>query len=144
MATAAKFVQPIPIDFFVRHISRRCLDQTLWNLVGISCAMWSCAFKVLFVQNGCRCHGNGQNDKKFKKHKNDHSRLLAEQKLINIFFKSPLFLFPWQLRQSLSNRFRLFWLISFFFFLLLFLLFLLFHFPHNGVRHFSRKLYETL
>ena len=29
------------------------------------------------------------------------------------FFKSPLFLFPWQLRQSLSNRFRFFWLISF-------------------------------
>jgi hypothetical protein len=25
---------------------------------------------------------------------------------IQIFFKSPLFLFPWQLRQSLSNRFR--------------------------------------
>ena len=28
-------------------------------------------------------------------------------------FKSPLFLFPWQLWQSLSNRFRFFWLISF-------------------------------
>jgi hypothetical protein len=27
---------------FVRSISRRCLDQTLWNLVGISYAMWSC------------------------------------------------------------------------------------------------------
>ena len=26
---------------FVRSISRRCLDQTLWNLVGISYAMWS-------------------------------------------------------------------------------------------------------
>jgi hypothetical protein len=26
---------------FLRHISRRCLDQTLWNLVGISNAMWS-------------------------------------------------------------------------------------------------------
>jgi hypothetical protein len=25
---------------FVRHISRRCLDQTLWNLVGISYAMY--------------------------------------------------------------------------------------------------------
>jgi hypothetical protein len=30
---------------FVRSISRRCLDQTLWNLVGISYAMWSCAGK---------------------------------------------------------------------------------------------------
>ena len=48
---------------FVRHISRRCLDQTLWNLVGISYAMWSCAFKGWFFQNGCRCHGNGQNAK---------------------------------------------------------------------------------
>jgi hypothetical protein len=32
---------------------------------------------------------------------------------IQFFFKSPLFLFPWQLQQSLSNRFRFFWLISF-------------------------------
>ena len=47
-------------------ISRRCLDQTLWNLVRISYAMWSCAFKGWFFQNGCRCHGNGQNAKKFK------------------------------------------------------------------------------
>ena len=51
---------------FVRSISRRCLDQTLWNLVGISYAMWSCALKGLFFQNGCRCHGNGQNAKKLK------------------------------------------------------------------------------
>jgi hypothetical protein len=29
------------------------------------------------------------------------------------FFLIPPFLFPWQLRQSLSNRFRCFWLISF-------------------------------
>jgi hypothetical protein len=28
---------------FVCSISRRYLDQTLWNLVGISYAMWSCA-----------------------------------------------------------------------------------------------------
>jgi hypothetical protein len=51
---------------FVRSISRRCLDQTLWNLVGISYAMWSCAVKGWFFQNGCRCHGNGQNVKKLK------------------------------------------------------------------------------
>ena len=48
---------------FVRSISRRCLDQTLWNLVGISYAMWSWSFKGWFFQNGCRCHGNGQNAK---------------------------------------------------------------------------------
>jgi hypothetical protein len=29
------------------------------------------------------------------------------------FFFNPPFLFPWQLRQSLSNRLRFFWPISF-------------------------------
>ena len=51
---------------FVRSISPRCLDQTLWNLVRISYAMWSCAVQGWFFQNGCRCHGNGQNVKKLK------------------------------------------------------------------------------
>ena len=51
---------------FVRPFSRRCLDKTLWNLVGISYAMWSCAFKGWFFQNGCRFHGDGQNAKKLK------------------------------------------------------------------------------
>ena len=51
---------------FVRSISQRCLDQTLGNLVGISYAMWSCAVKGWFFQNGCSCHGNGQNAKKLK------------------------------------------------------------------------------
>ena len=51
---------------FVRSISHRCHDQTLWNLVGISYAMWSCAFKGWFFQNGYCCHGNGQNAKKLK------------------------------------------------------------------------------
>jgi hypothetical protein len=51
---------------FVCSISRRCLDQTLWSLVGISYAMWSCAVKDWFFQNGCRFHGNGQNAKKLK------------------------------------------------------------------------------
>jgi hypothetical protein len=69
---------------FVRPFSRRCLDQTLGNLVGISYAMWSCAFRCWFFQNGCRCHGNGQNATKLKKHRNYHSRLLAEQKLMKL------------------------------------------------------------
>jgi hypothetical protein len=47
----------------VRSISRRCLDQALWNLVGISYAMWSCAVKGWFFQNGCHYHGNRQNAK---------------------------------------------------------------------------------
>jgi hypothetical protein len=51
---------------FVHSISRRCLDQTLWNRVGIWYAMWSCAVKGWFFQNGCHCHGNGQNAKKLK------------------------------------------------------------------------------
>ena len=51
---------------FVRSISQRCLDQTLWNLVGISYVMWSSAAKGWFFQNGYRCHGNGQNAKKLK------------------------------------------------------------------------------
>ena len=51
---------------FVRSISWGCLDQTLWNLVGISYAMWNWAIKGWFFQNGCRCHGNGQNAKKLK------------------------------------------------------------------------------
>jgi hypothetical protein len=44
---------------FVHSISRRCLDQTLWNPVGISYAMWSCAVKGWFFWNG-------QNAKKLK------------------------------------------------------------------------------
>jgi hypothetical protein len=35
------------------------------------------------------------------------SRILM--KGIQFFFKSPPFLLPWQLQQSLSNRFRFFW-----------------------------------
>jgi hypothetical protein len=69
---------------FVQHVSRRCLDQTLWNLVGISYAMWSCVFKGWFFQNGCRCHGKGLNAKKIERHKNGHSKLLAEQKLMKL------------------------------------------------------------
>jgi hypothetical protein len=36
------------------------------------------------LNNGCRCHGNGQNAKKNEKHKNDHSKLLAKQKLMKL------------------------------------------------------------
>ena len=83
---------------FVWHISRRCLDQTLWNLVGISYAMWSCAFKGWFFQNGCRCHGNGQNAKK-----NDYSRLLAKQKLMKLDRNN---IHIWWNEISLKNRNR--------------------------------------
>jgi hypothetical protein len=43
------------------------------------------SLRVDFFQNGCRCHRNGQNaKKKNEKHKNDHSRLLAKQKLMKL------------------------------------------------------------
>jgi hypothetical protein len=41
-------------------------------------------FKGYFFQNGCRCHGKCQNAKKVEKHKNDHSWLLTEQKLMKL------------------------------------------------------------
>jgi hypothetical protein len=46
--------------------------------------MSRCADYFRNFQNGRRCHGNGQNAKKNEKHKNDHSRLLAEQKLMKL------------------------------------------------------------
>ena len=47
--------------------------------------MSRCADYFQNFQNGRRCHGNGQNaKKKIEKHKNYHSRLLAEQKLIKL------------------------------------------------------------
>jgi hypothetical protein len=40
--------------------------------------------RVDFLQNGCRCHGNGKNAKKKMKNTNDHSRLLAKQNLMKL------------------------------------------------------------
>ena len=57
----------IIIILFIPLSAQLCpsvFSETLWNLVGISYAMWSCVFKGWFFQNGCRCHGNGQNAKK--------------------------------------------------------------------------------
>jgi hypothetical protein len=65
-----------------RQPSPSLTNQTLWNLVGISYAMWSCARKGWFFQNGCRCHGNGQNAKKLKKHKNDHCEVGSEFNIV--------------------------------------------------------------
>jgi hypothetical protein len=65
-------------------------------------------------------HGNGRHFEFFQPLKSCHIlRWIFLQSFMKfdernqIFFKSPLFLFPWQLWQSLSNRFRFFWLISF-------------------------------
>ena len=46
--------------------------------------MSRCADYFRNVQNGRRCHVNGKNAKKIEKHKNDHSRLLAEEKLMKL------------------------------------------------------------
>jgi iron-sulfur cluster repair protein YtfE (RIC family) len=46
--------------------------------------MSRCADYFRNFQNGRCCHGNGQNAKKIEKHKNDHSRLLAKQKLMKL------------------------------------------------------------
>ena len=69
---------------FVRSISRRCLDQTLWNLVKEYHMPCEVVLLGFFFQNGSCCHRNGQNAKKNEKYKNDHSRLLAEQKLMKL------------------------------------------------------------
>ena len=50
----------------------------------IICHVKVCCEGLIFFQNGCRCHGNGQNAKKIEKHENYHSRLLAEQKLMKL------------------------------------------------------------
>jgi hypothetical protein len=69
---------------FIRHISRRLLNGNQWNFTGMLSTMSRCAVYFRNFQNGHRCHGNGQNAKKIGKHKNDHSRLLAKQKLMKL------------------------------------------------------------
>jgi hypothetical protein len=96
MATAAKFVQPIPIFLaylvpldvkiisflviiliiifllsffrqkFIRHISLRLLNGNQWNFTGMLSTLSRCADYFRHFQNGRRCHGNGQNAKKLK------------------------------------------------------------------------------
>ena len=68
---------------FVRHFSRRCLDQTLWNLVGISYAMWSCALSVYFFKMAAVAMETAK-CWKIEKTQKDHSRLLAKQKLMTL------------------------------------------------------------
>jgi phosphatidylglycerophosphate synthase len=51
---------------FIRHISRRLLNGNQWNFTGMLSTMSRCADYFRNFQNGCRCHGNGQNAKKLK------------------------------------------------------------------------------
>jgi hypothetical protein len=69
---------------FFRHISRRLQNGNQWNFTGMLSTMSRCADYFWNFPNDHRCHGNGQNAKKKIKHKNDHSRLLAEQKLMKL------------------------------------------------------------
>ena len=61
-----------------------CLDQTLWNLVGISYAMLSCAFKGWFFAKWLPLQWKRPKCKKMEKHKKDHSGLLVDQKLMKL------------------------------------------------------------
>ena len=51
---------------FIRHISRRLLNRNQWNFTGMLSTMSRCAEYFRNFQNGCHCHGNGQNAKKLK------------------------------------------------------------------------------
>jgi hypothetical protein len=75
MATAAKFVQPIAI--FLAYLIQLDVDVTgnitaklceVGSEVNIFCSLVPMVVwvRVDFFQNGCRCHGNGQNAKKLK------------------------------------------------------------------------------
>jgi len=112
MATAAKFVLLIPI--FLAYLVPLDVDVTgnitakiceVWSEFNIFCTLVTMATAaILNLFNPKSCH---------------IQRWIFLQSFMKldernpIFFKSPPFLFPWQLRQSLSNRFRFFWLISF-------------------------------
>ena len=66
------------------HFSEMPRSNFMKPCRNIICHVKLCLSWLIFFQNGCRCHGNGQNAKKNEKHKNDHSRLLAKQKLTNL------------------------------------------------------------
>jgi hypothetical protein len=48
------------------HISRWLLNRNQWNFTGMLSTMSRCAEYFRNFQNGCHCHGNGQNAKKLK------------------------------------------------------------------------------
>ena len=58
----------LPLSVFrqksVRHISQQLLNGNQWNFTVMLSTMRRCADYFLNFQNGCRCHGNGQNAKK--------------------------------------------------------------------------------
>ena len=59
-------------------------SSNLWNLVGISYAMWSCAVKSSFFFKFLPLPWKRPKCKQIEKHKNDHSGLLAKQKFMKL------------------------------------------------------------
>ena len=51
---------------FIWYISRRLQNGNQWNFTGMLSTMSRCADYFRNFQNGCHCHGNGQNAKKLK------------------------------------------------------------------------------
>ena len=115
MATAAKFVLPIPIFWaylvsldvdVTRNITAKICE--VWGEFNILCTLVTIATAAIlnFVHPPTpkSCHT---------------LRWIFLQSFMKFdernpkFVLIPPFLFPWQLRQSLSNRFQFFWLISF-------------------------------
>jgi hypothetical protein len=64
------------------QISPKSKDFSIWRPFCTLITIATAAILIFFNPNGHRCHGNGQNAKKNEKHKNEHSRLLAKQKLM--------------------------------------------------------------
>ena len=112
MATAEKFVLPIPI----------CLDYVVpldvdvtWNITVIICEVWSefnifCTLvtmetaAILIFYHALIA----------AKHYGGYSYKVSWSLMRGIhIFLNPPFLFPWQLQQRLSNRFWFVWLFSF-------------------------------
>ena len=108
-ATAAKFVLPIPIFFGLSRSTRcgcdrkhYCKNLWSWSEFKIFCTLVTMATATIL---------NFFNPQKLPHTTVDIPTKFDERN--PTFFLIPPFLFPWQLRQSLSNRFWFFWIISF-------------------------------
>jgi hypothetical protein len=90
-------------DLFLCQVSK---GSTIWFEFNIFCTLVTMATVVIL---------NVFNPPKAATHYGEYSYKASWSlmKGIQIFFLIPPFLFLWQLRQSLSNWFRFFWLISF-------------------------------
>jgi hypothetical protein len=90
-------------DLFLCQVSKGSVVQSEFNIFCTLVTMATAAILNFFQPPKAATHYGGYS----------YKVSWSLMKGIQNFFKSPPFLFPWQLRQSLSNRFRFFWLISF-------------------------------